>query len=51
MIYAHWQVQFVVVCLVQIEIGMGIHGEAGIKQSHLQSADVLASIMAQTIEI
>ncbi len=34
----------------KIEIGMGIHGEAGIKQSHLQSADELASIMVQTIE-
>ncbi len=34
----------------QIEIGMGIHGESGVKQSPLQSADELASIMVNTIE-
>jgi hypothetical protein len=35
----------------KIEIGLGIHGEAGIKQFHLQSAYELTSVvMAQTIE-
>ena len=34
----------------QIEIGMGIHGESGIRQSPLKSADELASIMVETIE-
>jgi len=32
-----------------IEIGMGIHGEAGIRQSPLKTADELASIMVETI--
>ncbi|GFH52416.1 hypothetical protein CTEN210_08892 [Chaetoceros tenuissimus] len=32
-----------------IEIGMGIHGEAGLQKSCLKSADELASIMIQTI--
>ena len=33
-----------------IEIGMGIHGEAGIRQSPLKSANELAAIMVNTIE-
>ena len=32
-----------------IEIGMGIHGEAGLRQSPLKTADELASIMIKTI--
>jgi len=32
-----------------IEIGMGIHGEAGLKQSPLRTADELASVMIKTI--
>jgi dihydroxyacetone kinase len=32
-----------------IEIGLGIHGEAGIRQSEMQSADELAEIMVTTI--
>lgn len=32
-----------------IEIGLGIHGEAGIRQSEMKSADELAEIMVTTI--
>eukprot|EP01083_Nonionella_stella_P195814 720947_1 len=32
-----------------IEIGLGIHGEAGIRQSKLKTADELANIMVKTI--
>lgn len=32
-----------------IEIGLGIHGEAGIRQSKLKSADELADIMVNTV--
>ena len=32
-----------------IEIGLGIHGEAGIRQSELKSANELSEIMVQTI--
>ena len=32
-----------------IEIGLGIHGEAGIGQSEMQSADELAKIIVTTI--
>lgn len=33
-----------------IEIGLGIHGEAGIRQSELKSANELAKIMVDTIQ-
>lgn len=33
-----------------IEIGLGIHGEAGAKQSSLKTSDELASIMVDTIQ-
>jgi dihydroxyacetone kinase len=32
-----------------IEIGMGIHGEAGLRKSHLRTADDLASVMIKAI--